>query len=120
MTYKTYGKLRWFSEWKVDRSNFGHALEAFIFALVLTGITVLASGYTPAEAFLFWSGIMVANYWGREKRDCETGMDMPSGSPMAWLCMWWRPKNILDMAGPILVHAVAWAIYLDLFPQLRS
>lgn len=114
MTYKTYGKLKMFSEWKVDKSNFGHALECAAFAIVLTGITILLTSRTPREAFLFWATIMLANYWGREKRDCETGMDLPAGSPLAWIFMWWRPKNILDMVGPIAVFIIGLIAYLEL------
>lgn len=103
---------------KIDRSNFGHALEAFIIAVVITAICVGATGlgwlsYTPAEGFLLGSGLALAWYIGREKRDCETGLDLPAGSPKAWLLMWIRWKNLLDLAGPILVHAIAWGIYLN-------
>ncbi|WP_439605087.1 hypothetical protein [Shinella sp.] len=107
---------------KIDRSNFGHALEAFIIAIVIAAVCVVATGlgwlaYTPAEGFLLGSGLALAWYIGREKRDCETGLDLPAGSPKAWLLMWIRWKNLLDLVGPILVHAIAWAIYLDLFPS---
>lgn len=112
---KTYGKLRWFSEWKPDKSNLGHALEAGLVSGALTPLIVKASSFTPPRAFLLASALMLAWYWGREKRDCETGMYLSPGSPLAWAYMWWRPKNILDMLGPIAIHALAWLIYLEVF-----
>lgn len=117
MSYPTYGRLKWFSPWEPDKSNLGHALEAALVSAVLTPFILKASSFSAQGAFLLASALMLWWYWGREKRDCETGMKLPAGSPKAWLFMWWRPKNILDMAGPILVHAIAWAIYLDLFPS---
>lgn len=124
MSYPTYGRLKWFSPWEPDKSNLGHALEAALVSAgltpVITRATELLAYLTPKipvfsieGAFLLTSFAMLCWYWGREKRDCETGMKLPAGSPKAWLFMWWRPKNILDMAGPILVHAIAWAIFLD-------
>lgn len=105
---------------KIDKSNFGHALEAFIIAIVITAVCVLIGVYSPREGFLLGSGLALAWYIGREKRDTETGLDLPSGSPRAWLLMWIRWKNLLDLIGPALVHAVAWAIYLDPFPSGAS
>ncbi len=103
---------------KIDRSNFGHALEAFIIAIVITavcvGITALGwLSYSPPEGFLLGSGLALAWYIGREKRDCETGLKLSSGAPEAWLLMWIRWKNILDLIGPALIHAIAWGIYLN-------
>ena len=103
---KTYGKLRWFSEWKPDLSNLGHALEAGLVSAVCAPVVVWGAGELAAktarvpvfsleDAFLLTSFGMLCWYIGREKRDCETGMDLPAGSPKAWLFMWWRPKNIL-------------------------
>lgn len=123
---KTYGRLRWFSEWKPDKSNLGHALEAGLVSGALTPVVTRAAALlthlTPKipvlsieGAFLLTSFAMLCWYWGREKRDCETGMDLPAGSPKAWVYMWWRPKNILDMLGPIAVHVLAWLIYLEAF-----
>lgn len=105
---------------KIDKSVFGHALEAFIIAIVITAVCVLIGVYSPHEGFLLGSALALAWYMGREKRDCETGLDLPSGSPKAWLLMWIRWKNLLDLVGPILVHAVAWGIYFDLFPSGAS
>lgn len=98
---------------KIGRLNFGHALEAFIIAIVITATCMLIGVYSPREGFLIGPGLALAWYIGREKRDCETGLDLPAGSPKAWLLMWIRWKNLLDLAGPILVHAVAWGIYLQ-------
>lgn len=107
---------------KPDKSNLGHALEALLISLVIMGACAALTGagviaYTLDQGFLLGSALALAWYIGREKRDCETGLDLPSGSPRAWLLMWVRWKNLLDLVGPALVHAVAWAIYLDLFPS---
>lgn len=107
---------------KVDKSNFGHALEAFIISIAVTAASVGMSdlgwlSYSPSKGFVLGSGLALAYYIGREKRDCETGLDLPAGSLRAWYLMWIRWKNLLDLVGPILVHAIAWAIYLDLFPS---
>lgn len=128
---KTYGKMRWFSEWKPDLSNLGHGLEAGLVSAVLVPVAVKVSGaltkmtpeilvFSIEGAFLLASFFMLAHYWGREKRDCETGMGLPAGSPKAWLFMWWRPKNILDMLGPIAIHALAWVIYVQGVPAWFS
>ena len=106
---------------KIDKSNFGHALEAFIIAIAITAACVGMTGvgwltYTPPEGFLLGSALAFAWYVGREKRDCETGLKLPSGSPKAWLLMWIRWQNILDLVGPAVVHVIAWGIYLNLFP----
>ena len=103
---------------KIDRSNFGHALEAFIISIVITAVCVGVTeigwlSYTPATGFLLGSGLALAWYIGREKRDCETGLDLPSGSPKAWFLMWIRWKNLLDLIGPAAVHAIAWGVYLS-------
>jgi hypothetical protein len=103
---------------KIDRSNFGHALEALLISIVVTAACVGLTGigwlaYTPAKGFLLGSGLALAWYIGREKRDCETGLKLPSGSPRAWYLMWIRWKNLLDLVGPILIHAVGWAAYLS-------
>lgn len=109
MTYKTYGRLKMFSKWEFDKSIFGHALEAALISVAVMGGRMLV-GDTPQQGFLIGSALALAWYWGREKRDCETGMGLPSGSPKAWLFMWWRPRNILDMVGPIAIHLFAWWI----------
>lgn len=102
---------------KIDKSNFGHALEAFIIAIVITAACVGMTGlgwlsYTAPEGFLLGSALALAWYGGREKRDCETGLNLPAGSPKAWFLMWIRWQNLLDLVGPILVHAIAWGVYL--------
>lgn len=101
---------------KIDKSNFGHALEAFIISIVITAVCVGATwlgwlAYTPAEGFLLGSGLALAWYIGREKRDCETGLKLKAGSPMAWLLMWRRWKNVLDLAGPFVVFLISLGIY---------
>lgn len=122
MSYATYGKLRFFSPWKVDISNFGHGLEALIVSAGLTALIVGGSMVLPLAplawrlVFVLASFFMLAHYWGREKRDCETGMGLPAGSPKAWLFMWWRPKNILDMIGPIVVHTLGWLVWYNIIP----
>ncbi|WP_439618297.1 hypothetical protein [Shinella sp.] len=103
---------------KIDWSIIGHALEAFLISVVITaacfGLTSIGRlSYTPIEGFLLGSALAFAWYIGREKRDCETGLKLPSGSPRAWLLMWIRWKNILDLVGPALIHAMAWVIYLN-------
>lgn len=95
-----------------NRPLFGYALEAFIIAIVITAVCVLIGVYSPREGFLLGSALALAWYMGREKRDCETGLKLPAGSPKAWLLMWIRWKNLLDLVGPILVHAIGWALYL--------
>lgn len=93
-------------EFKLDISNLGHGAEALLFAFVLMVIFWLA-GVPAATGFLYGGIIMLAVYIGREKRDCETGLKLKAGSPMAWLLMWRRWKNVLDLAGPFAVFLIS-------------
>lgn len=99
-------------EFKIDKSFFGHILEGQLLALILTLNLINWLGMDGWTAY-FWGGAFpIAYYWGREKRDCETGLKLPAGSPKAWLLMWTRWSNVTDMAGNIIVYAAVWAVYL--------
>lgn len=93
-------------DFKLDISNLGHAAEALLFAFVLMVIFSLF-GIPYATGFRDGAIIMLAVYIGREKRDCETGLKLKAGSPKAWLLMWRRWKNVLDLAGPFIVFLIS-------------
>lgn len=97
---------------KIDRSFFGHLLEAQVIAVVVGLLFWVLAVFEPWPAYLAGGALGVAYYIGREKRDCETGLDLPAGSPRAWYLLWIRWNNLTDVAGPILAHAAGWAIYL--------
>lgn len=116
---------------KIDRSFFGHILEAQLIAVLpylllrlflwLMEIAVVSAGFGFRVPFSadFWAmylacgALGVAFYVGREKRDCETGLRLPAGSPLAWYLMWIRWPNLTDVGGPILAYAIGWAVYLS-------
>lgn len=98
-------------EFKIDKSFFGHILEAQIIAVIMAFVLWLG-GFDPWPAYLMGGALGVAFYVGREKRDAETGHKLPAGSPRAWIVMWIRWNNLLDVIGPIAAYAAAWAVYL--------
>ena len=95
---------------KIDKSFFGHILEAQLIAVVMA--IALSPWFALWPAYLLGGALGVAFYVGREKRDTETGLDLTSGSPKAWYLMWIRWSNLTDVAGPILAYAAVWAAYL--------
>jgi len=99
-------------EFKIDKSFIGHILEGQLIAAVVALILVNLAGHDPWTAYFHAGAIAIAWYWGREKRDCETGLKLPAGSPRAWYLMWTRWSNVTDMAGNIIVYAAVWAVYL--------
>lgn len=99
-------------EFKLDKSFVGHIIEGQLIALVVVLALVNGIGLDAWTAY-FWGGAFgIAFYWGREKRDCETGLKLPAGSPRAWYLMWTRWSNVTDMAGNMIVYALAWTAYL--------
>lgn len=117
---------------KIDRSFFGHILEAQLIAvlpylLLFLFLRIMEAAVTmrglPYEApfaadflsmYVLCGALGVAFYIGREKRDCETGLDLPSGSPRAWYLMWIRWSNLTDVFGPIAAYAIGCAAILHL------
>lgn len=123
--------------WKWDISIIGHAAEAAGFSVImalilwqlslhngdydlfgLITLTLSIGVWSFQAALVLTSAFMLWYYIGREKRDCETGWHdaagnrMKAGDMRAWYRMWLRPKNILDMVGPILIHILAWLNYI--------
>lgn len=96
---------------KLDKSFIGHTLEAQLIAAVMGVALWNFGGFQPWPAYLWGGALAVAYYIGREKRDCETGLTLPTGSPKAWILMWVRWNNLLDVLGPILAYGGAWAVY---------
>lgn len=84
---------------KIDKSFFGHILESALITIVMA--VILHFWMEAWPAYLIGGALSVAYYIGREKRDCETGLKLPSGSPKAWYLMWVRWQNLTDVAGPI-------------------
>lgn len=99
-------------DFKLDISNLGHGAEALLFAFGLMVVFWLVS-VPAATGFLYGGILMLAVYIGREKRDCETGLKLKAGSPKAWLLMWRRWKNLLDLAGPFIVFLISLGVYVQ-------
>lgn len=96
---------------KLDKSFIGHTLEAQFITVVVGAVLWHFAGFEPWPSYLWGGALAVAYYIGREKRDCETGLKLPAGSPKAWVLMWVRWNNLLDVLGPILAYLVACGIY---------
>lgn len=99
-------------EFKLDRSFVGHILEGQLIALLVMLLLINLLGQNAWTAYFYGGAAGILVYLGREKRDCETGLKLPAGSPRAWYLMWTRWSNVTDMAGNMIVYAIVWAAYL--------
>lgn len=98
---KGFDQINW--KTKPDKSAIIHTVIALAITLAVLVICVHIAKTTLWFGWTLGSALAFAVFIGRENRDCETGLKLPSGAPSALLLMWIRPANVYDWAGPALL-----------------
>lgn len=80
-------------------------------ALLACAVSIYVAGFDWWQAYTAW-GLVVPwlFFYGREKRDCETALNLSAGDPRAYYLLWTRPSNVTDLIGNPLFYAgvMAW------------
>lgn len=104
----------------IDKSFFGHMIEALLigalfsvaayfglpYLLLHTGVVDFLIQMNKAASWVIGGIIAIVYFIGREKRDWENATKASAGDPTGYIKLWFRPNNLMDMLGPIIVFVV--------------